>query len=48
MTVRELIAQLRRCDPELEVYTFNDNELNEITFVDEMDNRVDINLGKSL
>jgi hypothetical protein len=48
MKVRELIEQLMELNPDLEVYAFNDSELNEITFAEEVGDRVDINLGKSL
>ena len=48
MTVRELIEQLSELNPDLQVYSFNDHDIHEITFAEEVGDRVDINLGKSL
>jgi hypothetical protein len=46
MKVKELIAQLQECNPELEVYTWNDHESHAITRVDEIDEWVHLNLGE--
>ena len=48
MKVSELIEQLMELNPDLEVYSFNDQELHEITFAEEVGDRVDINLGAKL
>jgi len=48
MTVKELIDQLSELNPDLQVYSFNDQELHEISFAEEVGDRVDINLGKQL
>ena len=47
MKVKELIAHLKQCDPETEVYTFNDHEIHEIECVDaSMTEWVHLNLGE--
>jgi len=46
MKVKELIAQLQECNPELEVYTWNDHDIHAITMVDEIDEWVHLNLGE--
>lgn len=47
MTVKELIEQLQECNPELQVYSFNDHDIHEIQFVDGgMDEWVHLNLGE--
>ena len=46
MKVKELIGYLKQCDPETEVYTFNDHEIHAITMVDEIDEWVHLNLGE--
>ena len=47
MKVKELIAQLQQCNPELEVYSWNDHEIHEIYYVDgDMDEWVHLNLGE--
>ena len=45
MKVSELIALLQECNPELQVYSFNDHEIHEIDDVDEIDEWVHLNLG---
>jgi hypothetical protein len=46
MTVAELIRQLLKTDDlTKEVYTFNDHEQYTIDSVDELDDRIDLNLG---
>jgi hypothetical protein len=46
MKVKELIAQLQECNPELEVYTWNDHDIHAIAMVDEIDEWVHLNLGE--
>ena len=46
MKVKELIAQLQECNPELEVYTWNDHDIHAISMVDEIDEWVHLNLGE--
>jgi len=47
MKVSELIKQLQQCDPDLEVYAWNDHDIHEITYVDgDMDEWVHLNLGE--
>ena len=46
MKVKELIAQLQQCNPELEVYSWNDHEIHAITMVDEIEEWVHLNLGE--
>jgi len=46
MKVKELIIQLLECNPETEVYTFNDHEIHAINYVDEIDEWVHLNLGE--
>jgi hypothetical protein len=46
MKVKELIAQLQECNPETEVYTWNDHDIHAITMVDEIDEWVHLNLGE--
>jgi hypothetical protein len=46
MKVKDLIIQLLECNPELEVYTFNDHEIYAINYVDEINEWVHINLGE--
>ena len=46
MKVKELIAQLQECNPETEVYTWNDHDIFAITMVDEIDEWVHLNLGE--
>ena len=47
MKVKELIAQLQQCNPELEVYSWNDHEIHEIYYVDwDMPEWVHLNLGE--
>lgn len=47
MKVKDLIAKLQECNPELEVYSFNDHDIHEIQYVDDsMDEWVHLNLGK--
>lgn len=47
MKVKELIAQLQQCNPDLEVYSWNDHEIHEIYYVDgDMDEWVHLNLGE--
>jgi hypothetical protein len=48
MKVSELIKALSQCNPDLEVYGFDDQELRSIVLVDELDDRVDLNLGDTL
>jgi len=49
MTVAELIQELLKVDDiTKQIYTFNDHELRPVTMVDELSDRVDINLGKQL
>lgn len=46
MKVSELIKQLSECDPDLEVYSWNDHEIYAIDSVDgSMDEWVHLNLG---
>ena len=46
MKVSELIKQLQQCDPDLEVYTFNDHDIHAIEYVDgNMSDCVHLNLG---
>jgi hypothetical protein len=47
MKVKELIEQLQQCNPELEVYSWNDHEIHEIYYVDwDMPEWVHLNLGE--
>jgi hypothetical protein len=46
MKVKELIALLQQCNPETEVYTFNDHDIHAIRSVDEIDEWVHLNLGE--
>lgn len=47
MKVKELIIYLMECNPELEVYTFNDHEIHAIDYVDDsMSEWVHLNLGE--
>jgi hypothetical protein len=46
MKVKELIELLQQCNPETEVYTFNDHEIHAITMVDEIEEWVHLNLGE--
>ncbi len=47
MKVKELIAHLQQCDPETEVYTFDDHEIHAIECVDaSMTEWVHLNLGE--
>jgi hypothetical protein len=46
MKVSELIKQLQECNPELEVYTWNDHDIHAISMVDEIDEWVHLNLGE--
>jgi hypothetical protein len=46
MKVKELIGYLKQCDPETEVYTWNDHDIHTITMVDEIDEWVHLNLGE--
>jgi hypothetical protein len=47
MKVKELISQLMELNPDLEVYSFNDHEIHEISMVDgDMDEWVHLNLGE--
>jgi len=49
MTVAELIQELLKVDDiTKQVYTFNDQELRPVTMVDELSDRVDINLGEQI
>jgi hypothetical protein len=48
MKVSELIKALSQCNPDQEVYAFDDQELRHIVLVDELDDRVDLNLGFTL
>ena len=43
MKVKELIALLQECNPDTEVYTFDDHEIHA---VDEIDEWVHLNLGE--
>lgn len=46
MKVSELIELLQECNPDLEVYSFNDHDIHEIQSVDGgMDEWVHLNLG---
>jgi hypothetical protein len=46
MKVKELIALLQECNPETQVYTFNDHDIYAIDAVDEIDEWVHLNLGE--
>ena len=46
MKVKELIELLQQCNPETEVYTFNDHEIHALTMVDEIEEWVHLNLGE--
>ena len=47
MKVKELIQQLMELNPDLEVYSWNDHEIHEISMVDgDMDEWVHLNLGE--
>jgi hypothetical protein len=46
MKVKELIELLQQCNPETEVYTFNDHDIHAITMVDEIEEWVHLNLGE--
>ena len=49
MKVKELIKHLKLvADKELEVYIFDDGILTTIEMVDELDDRVDLNMGERL
>jgi hypothetical protein len=48
MKVSELIELLSQCNPDQEVYAFDDHELRSIVLVDELNDRVDLNLGDTL
>jgi len=44
MKVKELIEQLKQCDPDLYVYIFKDDNIFHINSIDaSMDDRIDIN-----
>lgn len=45
MKVKELIALLQECNPDTEVYTFDDHEIHAIDAVDEINEWVHLNLG---
>jgi hypothetical protein len=47
MKVSELIALLQECNPELQVYSFNDHDIHAIDDVDEIDEWVHLNLGET-
>ena len=46
MKVKELIALLQECNPETEVYSWNDHDIYAIDAVDEIDEWVHLNLGE--
>jgi hypothetical protein len=46
MKVSELIALLQQCNPDTQVYTFNDHDIHAIHSVDEIDEWVHLNLGE--
>ncbi len=47
MKVKDLIALLQECNPELEVFSFNDHDIHAIHSVDgNMDEWVHLNLGQ--
>jgi hypothetical protein len=46
MKVKDLIALLQECNPDTEVYTFNDHEIHAIDAIDEIDEWVHLNLGE--
>ncbi len=47
MKVSELIQLLSQCNPDLEVYTWDDHEIHAIAYVDgDMDEWVHLNLGE--
>jgi hypothetical protein len=46
MKVKELIELLQQCNPETEVYTFNDHDIHAISDVDEINEWVHLNLGE--
>jgi len=49
MTVAELIRELLKTnDLTKQVYTFNDQEMRPIMMVDELSDRIDLNLGDQL
>lgn len=48
MKVKELIALLEQCNPNQEVYAFDGGELRTVDLVDELTDRVDLNLGDTL
>jgi hypothetical protein len=47
MKVKDLIALLQECNPELQVYSFNDHDIHAIDDVDEIDEWVHLNLGEA-
>jgi hypothetical protein len=46
MKVKELIALLQECNPETEVYSWNDHDIHAIDDVDEIHEWVHLNLGE--
>jgi hypothetical protein len=46
MKVKELIKLLQQCNPESEVYSWNDHDIHAIDMVDEIDEWVHLNLGE--
>jgi hypothetical protein len=46
MKVKELIGYLKQCNPETEVYTWNDHDIHAIDMVDEINEWVHLNLGE--
>ena len=48
MKVKDLIALLQQCNPNQEVYAFDNQELRTIDLVDELTDRGDLNLGDTL
>ena len=49
MTVAELIKELLKTnDLTKQVYTFKDHEMRPVTMVDELTDRIDLNLGEQL
>ena len=45
MKVKEIIQVLQKCNPNLTVYAYFDDDINEVLMVDDtMDDRIDLNI----
>lgn len=44
MKVKDLIQELQKCDPNKPVFIWEDHDINEISMIDELTDRVDLNI----